>query len=513
MDIATAPYANTTVGSARPNVNLRRYSARDFLTSVFYHWRIMICAFLVPVLLGLGAASISKPVYVAQARLLVLYGGEYFYQPSNGQPGSAVALDRNEIMTSELEVLKNNELAKQTLRTIGVDKVYPGTKPDDELALDAAARRMGSDLTLTSLAQSNVLELSYRNRNPAIATEVLRVLIAGYLADRSKVFQRAPTAVVQAEQDSLLTRVRAAEAALSAFSDAHGIVSLDEQTVLLLQRQSGNRQARDEASQAIGETDAKLAAMQAQLKTIPPVIQAYANSDRSHATQVLTENLVSLQVKRHELAQRYGNSFPDLQGLDQQIQWVQAQIASVPAREDTTTRAGANPLYQDLQQQIATLEAQSQGLHAKQAELAKSAAEIDARIRDITSITSTYHDLKRNRDVLDETYRALVKSNEAAQVGSNAEGSRTANIRVVQPPELGGSGLNMRMILLVAGAFVGLFAALAAMALGSAFRQVFITPRDVSLALDLPVLATAEKLARRRAVRGSPLLLNWEQPT
>jgi uncharacterized protein involved in exopolysaccharide biosynthesis len=510
MDIATAPYVNATVGSARPNVNLRRYSARDFLTSVFYHWRIMICAFMVPVLLGLGAASISKPVFIAQARLLVLYGGEYFYQPSNGQPGSAVSLDRNEIMTSELEVLKNTELAKQTLLTVGVDKVYPGTKPDDQLALDVAARRMASDLTLTSIAQSNVLELSFRNRNQAVATEVLRVLIAGYLADRSKVFQRAPTAVVQAEQDNLLTRVRAAEAALSAFGNAHGIVSLNEQTVLLLQRQSSNRQTRDETAQAIGETDAKLAAIQEQLKSIPPVIQAYANSDRSHATQVLTENLVRLQVKRHEMAQRYGNSFPDLQGLDQQIQWVQAQIASVPTREDTTTRDGANPLYQDLQQQVAALQAQSQGLHARQAELAKAGAEIETRISDLTSITSTYHDLQRNRDVLDETYRTLVKNNEAALAGGNAEGSRTANIRVVQPPEPAGAKLNMRVILAAGGVIVGLFAALAAMTLCSAFRQVFVTPRDVSLGLDLPVLAAVEKRSRRRMRQASSSALYRE---
>jgi uncharacterized protein involved in exopolysaccharide biosynthesis len=471
----------------------------------------MVCAFMVPVLLGLGAASITKPTFVAQARLLVLYGGEYFYQPSNGQPGSAVALDRNEIMISELEVLKNTELAKQTLLTVGVDKVYPGTKPGDELALDVAARRMASDLTLTSIAQSNVLELSFRNRNQAVATEVLRVLIAGYLADRSKVFQRATTAVVQAEQDSLLSRLRAAETALSGFANTHGIVSLDEQTILLLQRQSSNRQARDEASQAIGETDAKLAAIQEQLKSIPRVIQAYANSDRSHATQVLTENLVSLQVKRHELAQRYGNSFPDVQSLDQQIQWVQAQIASVPTREDTTTRDGANPLYLDLQQQIAALQAQSQGLHARQEELAKSAADIDARIRDLTSTEAAYRDLKRNRDVLDETYRALVKSNEATQVASNAEGSRTANIRVVQPPEPAGAKLNMRVILAAGGVFVGLFAALAALALGSAFRQVFVTPRDVIVALDLPVLAAVEKRARRRTRRGAPSPLYQEQ--
>jgi uncharacterized protein involved in exopolysaccharide biosynthesis len=410
-----------------------------------------------------------------------------------------VALDRNEIMTSELEVLKNTALAKKTLETVGVDRVYPGTHPGDPLALAAAARRMASDLSLSSIAQSNVLELSFRNHDPAVATDVLRALIAGYLADRAKVFERAPTAVVQAEQDSLLTRLRAAEAALSDFADAHGIVNLDAQTALLAQRQASNRQARDDVAQSIGEADAKLAAIQEQLRSIPPVIQTYASSDRSQAAQVLMESLVRLQTKRHELAARYGDSYPDVQSADREIQWVQGQIAGVPSREGTTTQDGPNPLYQELRQQVFALQTQSKGLQARQIELAKAAAEIDARIHDVTSTASAYQDLKRNRDVLDETYRTLVKSNETAQVASNAEGSRTANIRVVEPPEASGARLNMRMILTIGGVVVGLFAALAALALCNAFRQVFITGRDVTLALDMPVLAAVEKRARRRS--------------
>jgi uncharacterized protein involved in exopolysaccharide biosynthesis len=476
---------------------------RDFLTALFYYRRIMACAFIACVLLGLAAASVTRPVYVAQARLLVLYGGEYFYQPAGGQAGDAVALDRNEIMTSELEVLKNTELAKQTLLTVGLDRVYPGTKPDDSQALDAAAHRMESDLSLTSIAQSNILDLSFRNHDPQVAVEVLRTLIAGYLADRVKVFQRVPTAVVLAEQDAMLNRLRGAEAALSDFAAAHGIVDLDTQATLLLQRQSANRQARDETAQAIGESEAKLAAIQAQLKDIPPIIQSYAESDRSQTKQALTDSLLRLQIKRRDLAQHYGDSHPDIQSLDQQIQWVQAQLAAAPSRVDASTRDGPNPLYQDLRQQAAALQAQIQGLHARQTQLADAAAGIETRIHDLTVTESAYRDLKRNRDVLDETYRALVKTNEASQATSNAEVSRTANVRVVQPPVASGARLNMRLILAIGGAAVGVAAALAAMALCNAMRQVFITPRDVSLALELPVLAAVAKKRVRRP-RGRP---------
>ncbi len=506
MNIATAPNVNTTIGIARPPVTVRRYTTRDLITVIFYYRRSMILAFVVPVLLGFMAAAVTKPAFVAQARLVVLYGGEYFYQPTAGQPGSTVALDRNEIMTSEIEVLKNTDLAKQTLLTVGLDKVYPGTKTDDPQVLQAAVGRFEADLTASSIAQSNILELSFRSHAAAVGTEVLRTLIAGYMADRGKIFQRAPAAVVVAEQDGLLTRLRAAEAALAGFAEQHGIVNLDQQTALLLQRQSGNRQARDDTAQAVSEAEAKLSVLQEQLRAMPPVIQSYADSDRSHATQVLTDSLLRLQVKRRELASRYSNSFPDIQSLDREIQWLQEQIANVPHREGTAVRDTPNPLYQDMQQQAAMLQAQIKGLQAKQGELARDADTIDQRIRSLTGTASAYRDLQRSRDVLDETYRALVRSNEATQASSGADGSRAANIRVVQPPESSNARLNLRIVLPAAGVVLGAVAAVAMMVLLNALRQVFITSRDVNLALDLPVLASVERRSRRwqrRAAAGS----------
>jgi capsular polysaccharide biosynthesis protein len=51
----------------------------------------------------------------------------------------------------------------------------------------------------------------------------------------------------------------------------------------------------------------------------------------------------------------------------------------------------------------------------------------------------------------------------------------------------------MRRVLMALGIVVGLVAAVAAMALMNALRRVFVTARDVSVALDLPVLAAVTK--------------------
>jgi uncharacterized protein involved in exopolysaccharide biosynthesis len=493
MKLTAIGRAAAPLGSAGPPAFIRSYTLRDFLTMVLYHRRIMLAAFVVPVLLGFAAASMSKPAYVAQARLLVLYGSEYFYHPSaGGQSNYSVALDRDEIIEGELQVLKSTTLAIETLQKLGIDKVYPGMPAGDPMALQRAARRMGSDLSLSSIPQSNILELSYRNTNPEVASEVLRTLIALYLQRREAIFERPPTPNAESDRDAFLGRIHAAEDALSRFAQQHGIADLDQQMNLLLQQQSANSQAVDATAQAIAETSAKLTSIKAQLQKMAPMVQAFADNDRSQRTQALTDDLVKLQVKRTGLATRYDSNYPAIQDLDRQIAAIQAQIASEPSRESALARSSINPIYQDAQGQ------------AKAASLATAATRLDTQIRDLTQSAIQYRDLKRNRDVLDEAYRAFVRSTEETQMAYEAERSKATNVRVVQPPEAGPAALNMRMVLPAAGIVLGLVAAVAAMLVANAFRQVFITVRDVNLALELPVLVAVKRGRRVPARRGAP---------
>jgi uncharacterized protein involved in exopolysaccharide biosynthesis len=488
MDSLTPHNASASVGLAPAPGVRQRYTLRDLLTTAFYNRRIMLIAFLLPVLVSIGAALMTKPVYVADARLLILYGSEYLYRPTDSPSGYSYALDRNQIVEAEMQVLQSTTLLVQTLEKVGVDRVYPGTDPNDHMAVEAAARRMASDLKLTAIPQSNVLQLSYRNQNADVATQVLRTLIDGYLERRIAVFQRAPTPTAQADQDAFLARVRAAEHELAAFASAHDIGDPDEQMVLLLQQQSANRQARDAAAEAIKETTAKLEAIRQQLATIPPTAQSYADTDRSQTLQLLTQGLASLQLKRQDLASRYGESYPPIQELDRQIAETKAKIAAVPTREDSLVRAAVNPLYESAKAQQVALSGELAGLQAREAQLETAGAATDARIKTLIAEATTYRDLKRNRDVLDDAYRSFVKSAESAQLADVSERNRAANVRVVQSPEAS-AGLDMRRILPVAGIVVGLIAAVAVMAVCNGLREVFVTVRDVSVGLDLPVIA------------------------
>jgi uncharacterized protein involved in exopolysaccharide biosynthesis len=489
MNVEVIPSPNPTLGLLRAPVVLPKYALRDLLIVGFYHKRTMLLAFLVPLAIGIVAAAFTKPVFTSQARLLVLYGTEYFYRPAAGQPNANISLDRNEIMLGELQVLQSTTLAIETLSAVGIDRVYPGTPVGDARALERAALRMANDLSATSIAQSNVLELSFRSYDPEVAAAVLRSLIDNYFKRRVAIFQHAPTASAQVEQSGFLDRVHSAEDALSSFAAQHKLSNPEQQLNLLLQQQSREGQDRNEAAQAVAETAAKLASVRKKLGQLPPKIQSYDESNRSQKSLLLTDNLMRLETKRRELASRYQDSFPALEALDQQIASARADIAHEPAREGAIVREGINPVYQDVQSQEVLLQAQLLGLQAKLAELDQGAVATAARIKEITESSRQYRDLQRNRDLLDETYRVFVRNNEEAQIADTAERNRAANIRVIQPPERPAVGHSLRGILIAGGGLVGLIAAAAALTTCNALKKTFISTRDAGAGLELQVLA------------------------
>ena len=317
------------------------FSLRDLATALFYYKWPTIIAFILPSLLGIAAGLMAHTTFSAQARLLVLYGSEYVFHPGNRDTGNDITLDRNQIIQGELQILQSPVLAAEVLQAVGPEVVYPGVS-QDEAPLRAAMSRFASDFVVTSIPQSNVVELSLRNIDRAVAIRVLGEVITHYLVYRSSIFEKGQAGGANVQRDQFAERLRKAEDDLAQFGIDHGITNLDEQTSLQLRLISDNTNLRSLATQQIDETAARLEAVHKQLAGVPQNVQMFADSARSQQTSVLTENLVKLQIQRRDLVARYQSDFPLVRDVDQQIAGIKGQIAGDPAREGNTTRLGRN---------------------------------------------------------------------------------------------------------------------------------------------------------------------------
>ena len=478
------------------------FSLRDLVTALFYYKRVTLLAFLVPCALGLLASTMAHTSYTAQARLLVLYGSDYVFHPGNRDTGSDITLDRNQIIQGEMQILLSPALASETLAAIGPDVVYPGL-PNNDDGLRTAVARFGSDLNVTAIPQSNVIEMSMRNADRAVAVKVLTELISHYISFRSSIFDK-PQQGTDAERTQFADRLRKAEEELASFGMQHGVSNLDEQISLQIHQKTDNLNQQSVVAQQIDEMAARLDTLHKQLATVSPTVQMFSENSRSQQATGMTDSLLKLQIQRRELLSRYQEDFPLVRDVDRQIAAARSQLGSDPSRENSLSRQGRNSVYDDLRRDEITLGSQLRGMQAKRAELSAEGDRIQARSDELNGLARHYRDLQRTRDVLDQSFRSISRSSEETQLSAAVERAGAANVRVVQPPDAPLTGKNPRMVVLAGGIVLGVLAAIAVFTLLNATRQVFVSVRDVEQQLDLPVLLAVPLAASSRRQRTNP---------
>lgn len=467
----SAPRARPFTRAPRP-----RFTMREMLISLTRNKFLAVTAFLIPTALGILAGQFARDSFIAQARLLVLHSSDYVFHPGSRETGNAITLDRNEIIQGELQILGSPNLVMEALRDLGPRTVYPGL-PDGPDLLQTGVTRFLNDLSATNVPQSNVIQLSLRNPDRAIAIRALDVLITHYISYRDRVFNKAVPVRIEEIRAQFATRLQAAEDEFIRFAVAHGVGDVDEQTGLLLRQQNANMDGLRAVDQQISDVEAQRIALRRALEVVPPTVRIFAESDRSQQSKALTDALVQLQNQRHDMA-----------AVDRLIASLKAQIAATPSREQGTERIGRNELYDRLQQQEISLGAQIAGMTAKRQQLVQQSLEIRARSNELFALTQRYRELQRTRDVLDQSYRRIAQNSEETGLSTELERARGANVRVVQPPGAPLTGRSLRVPVMVAGAVFGFLLAVALLALRVATRRVFVTAADVERQLGLPVL-------------------------
>ena len=106
--------------------------------------------------------------------------------PGNRDTGSDITLDRNQIIQGELQILQSPALAAEVMQAVGPATVYPALAFGPLTAARGDGAFRGWTSPLTSIPQSNVVELSLRNMPTAtVAIRVLNELISHYLTYRN----------------------------------------------------------------------------------------------------------------------------------------------------------------------------------------------------------------------------------------------------------------------------------------------------------------------------------------
>jgi uncharacterized protein involved in exopolysaccharide biosynthesis len=447
-----------------------RFVSRDLLSSFCKDFRSIAGATLLTFCATCGVVLVLKPHYVADATLLVLLSPDYASRQVAGMaPGSGEMLDRDAFLKSELDILTSRSLEETAVSRIGADTLYPGISdpswlerarqalfggpaPDPQAAatgkfalnFDAAADKTG-----------NILNVSFRNRDPAVAANAVNTMIALYLEKRHELYSDVQSQALAQQAADLRRQLESAEQALSDFKAKSGILNYATQRDLLLHQRDDLTRDLQAGDSAAAQASESRAAAEAQL---------------NHTT-------------------------PDVVTQDEVDTRRQAELAAVGAQiTGSTVRHGRNTVYESLNLDRARAAISLQAAHARHDADVQQLAEVQDRLVKLEASGVELDRLERARATLDASYQTVAKALADRQLVEDVDAKKASNVRIIQAAEPPAKPTNTRLVVFAAGVLLSLFMGALVAVLSNLFRRGYIAPETLERRLGVPVLASIPDL-------------------
>src|SRR5439155_2972416 len=154
------------------------------------------------------------------------------------------------VIDSEVQILTSWDLAVQVADAIGPKRLGAPSK-------EAAAGAIVSGLQVTASKGSDVISVSYKNRNPQLATLVLQELLSRYFVKHLEVHRSAGAFdFVSQQTDQVRSRLNQTADALKALRDKTGIISLKDGMDTLIKEVADTKKELNSAEGDLAEQQA-----------------------------------------------------------------------------------------------------------------------------------------------------------------------------------------------------------------------------------------------------------------
>jgi uncharacterized protein involved in exopolysaccharide biosynthesis len=445
--------------------------SRDLLASICRDRRRIAIAMLLTLAVGVAATFILKPRYIAEATLLVLLSPDYGPQTIAGLPDSGGGmLDRDAFLKSEIEILTSPSLEEAAMERVGPARLYPTTFAPPSLLKRIKGALFGTHdptaLAAESFAKSfdatadktgNIIKLSFRDRDPALAAAAVNAVIAVYFERRHELYRDAQSDSLGAQADTLRAQVEAAEQALADFKSKSGIINYDTQRELLLRQ-------RDDLTRDLQQGDSQAAAAEQSQAA------AAAQLGRTSQDVVISDEIDTRRA---------------------------AEMARVGATATgSTVRRGRSTVYESLDLDRKRAAVSLQAARARQERDVQQLSAVQASLAQLETNEVELSRLTRARDLVAQNDQAVEKALGERRLVETVQANRDSNVRVIQaalPPD---RPTNLRLVVLAAGVLLSLFAGVATALLGHMFRRGYISPETLERRLGVPVLASIPDLSK-----------------
>jgi uncharacterized protein involved in exopolysaccharide biosynthesis len=470
------------------------FTVRDFAAMAFRRRRTLLFCFA-GVLFGSLLAAVISPTYRAQTEILVR---RQRVDPAlTADQGNTMIVSNvvtEEEINSEKELLLSQDVLREVVRQCGLDKprsflgAWLGSK-DPEIRIAKGVRRLRSSLGVDTVPKTDVIAVSYSAGDPKQAAQVLSVLDAVYLKKHAEV-QRTPGQFefFDRQTETAKAALMDAEQKLKAFPQQIGTANPTLDRDITLQKVNDMNLALTQTQAGIAESKKKIEAMEQLEKTTPTRLTTQMRAqDDALVLQQMKTTLLTLELKRSDMASKYQPDYPPLQELDREIASTQAAIAGEKPLNDVTT--DQNPAYAWIASELVKDKSELRGYEAKATETEELIHQTLASAQQLDVEGVEQQDLMRAAKVAEENYLLYLRKREQARISDAFDAQRILNVAIAEQPVVPRVPTESLFMYGLVGIFLAVTVSAGAIFALEFLDPSFHTPAQVEAFLNRPVLA------------------------
>jgi polysaccharide biosynthesis transport protein len=383
---------------------------------------------------------------------------------------------------------------------------YPvGSQVIRNLKLDIdVGKLMNKDIMVKPVTNTSIVQLSATWRDPHTAIKIANEFATVFISRQRDLIAGQATSALQflgEEMPSAEARMLAAEKELAAFEAAHPNVYTGGGTtgnggVEAAQQKYAQTQVDSEQAQA------QLRNITVQLSSTNPTITGSSNTSQNPVAAQLQTQLAQVEVQLQSALQQYTPEHPTVLALKEQKAQIERELQSQPATVVSGNSVVPNPVYQQLNQQAATLRTQVAGDQAQIKTIQAELGQMNGALNSLPAQTMALANLQQKAKMAEDVYSALEQRYNEATV---AKTTALSDVSVTQAASAGTVSIQPNWKLnIILGIALGLVMAVGGVFIIEFFDNTLKDENDVQRALPLPLLTTVPQLTA-----GSPSKLPW----
>jgi succinoglycan biosynthesis transport protein ExoP len=435
------------------------FSLTKYLLAWKRYWKPAVGALVLTMLLSGCIATLLKTTYQAKGKLLFRIdrtGSLTGLQKENQDEEDLKPLLINQTpLTTQVEVITSNPLLQETINRVKL------TNNKGELI---APKELKDRLKIKILGGSDVVEISYTNRNAQTAADVVNTLMSVYMDNQignKQTESKVAGEFLAKEIPQIEEKVAQAETLLRDFKSKNSVLALNKEAEIAVTQLA-------ELNQKITTTEAQLRGVEAQAQALQNQLglslnQALAVNKISDSPTIdgLLEQIKAVEGDIASERQIYRENHPNIANLEEKKKTLNRRL-----REETKNVAGNVTINDGLfkvrenkenqLERYITLGIQKADLSRQLNSLYQARAKDRKRADQIPALEKRQADLDRQLNSAKNTYQTLLDSLSNVQVRAN---QRTGNAQIIEPAKKPDRGGSKRLLVLAGGTLFGLLLA------------------------------------------------------